>query len=190
MFALGGILIEILTGRPTFSGNSVSEVTRKAASGDMSEAFERLDRCGEDVELIAIAKRCLSPNPAMRPANATELATLISAYRGNLEERIRKTATENLVAAALASEKRRRRQAELAVVLVVGLFLIWTGAFVWWEDRQASIRQVIGNAREPNEKQPPLLSERDRAAIEKKARDAVEQRVQMIKKGREQFERD
>jgi hypothetical protein len=34
------------------------------------------------------------------------------------------------------------------------------------------------------------LSERDRAAIEKKARDAMEQRIQMIKKQKEQFERD
>ena len=41
VFALGGILVEILTGRPTYLGESSAELIRKAASGDVAEALVR-----------------------------------------------------------------------------------------------------------------------------------------------------
>jgi eukaryotic-like serine/threonine-protein kinase len=152
VFALGGILIEILTGRPTFSVDSVAEVIQNAASGDLSEAFARLDACGEDAELIALAKRCLSPNLAYRPADAGELAALVSAYRGGIDERLRKSEAERLAAVAIAAEKGKRRQVQLALLLVAGMFIIWTGALVWWQDRQTTVRRILEKEREADEK--------------------------------------
>jgi len=153
VFTLGGILIEILTGRPTFIGDTAAELIGKAASGDLSEAFARLNACGEDAELIALAKRCLSPNPAHRPADAGELAALVSAYRGSIDARLRKSEAERLSAVAIAAEKGKRRQVQLALLLVAGMFIIWTGALVWWQDRQTTVRRILEKEREADEKQ-------------------------------------
>ena len=56
VFALGSILCEVLTGAPAFRGRSAGEIQRNAAVGDTADALARLDRCGADVELVAIAK--------------------------------------------------------------------------------------------------------------------------------------
>jgi eukaryotic-like serine/threonine-protein kinase len=70
VFALGSILCELLTGRPAFTGRSSGEVQRKAARGEVTDAHALLDRFGADVELTALAKSCLAPEPADRPAHA------------------------------------------------------------------------------------------------------------------------
>ena len=62
VFALGSILCEILTGEPAFTGRSSAEILRKAARGDLADALARLDACGADAELIALAKDCLAPS--------------------------------------------------------------------------------------------------------------------------------
>src|SRR5262245_63056230 len=56
VFALGAILCEILTGRPPYTGRTVAEVMRLACRGDLAEAFARLDGCGADEGLGALAK--------------------------------------------------------------------------------------------------------------------------------------
>src|SRR5262249_14709348 len=53
VFGLGGILCVILTGEPPYTSAA------KAWAGDLSEAFARLDGCGADAELIALARACL-----------------------------------------------------------------------------------------------------------------------------------
>ena len=57
VFALGSILCEILTGEPAFTGRSSGEIQRKASRGELKDAVDRLDACGADAELIALAKR-------------------------------------------------------------------------------------------------------------------------------------
>jgi tRNA A-37 threonylcarbamoyl transferase component Bud32 len=81
VFGLGGILCVILTGQPPF--------TRRAqtAAGDLEEAFARLDGCGADAELIALAKACLAPAQEARPADAAEVAGLVKRYRDEVAAR-------------------------------------------------------------------------------------------------------
>ena len=67
VFALGSILCEILTGQPAFVGRTSGEIQRKAALGDLADALARLDACGADAELIALAKDCLAREPEDRP---------------------------------------------------------------------------------------------------------------------------
>ncbi len=55
VFGLGGILCVILTGQPPFAR------WVQAAAGYLEGAFARLDGCGADAELIALAKACLAP---------------------------------------------------------------------------------------------------------------------------------
>src|SRR5204863_5768086 len=75
VFGLGSILCVILTGQPPFTQ------TRRVVAGDVTDAFARLDGCGADAELVALAKACLAPAPEARPANAAEVAAFVKRYR-------------------------------------------------------------------------------------------------------------
>jgi hypothetical protein len=81
VFGLGGILCVILTRQPPFTRWA------RAAEGDLEEAFARLDGCGADAELIALAKACLSPAPEARPADAAEVGDLVRRYRDQVAAR-------------------------------------------------------------------------------------------------------
>jgi tRNA A-37 threonylcarbamoyl transferase component Bud32 len=81
VFGLGGILCVTLTGQPPFTRWA------QAAAGDLDEAFARLDGCGADVELIALAKACLAPAQEARPADAAEVAVRVRRYRGEVAAR-------------------------------------------------------------------------------------------------------
>jgi serine/threonine protein kinase len=75
VFGLGGILCVILTGQPPYA------TARQAEEGDVTEASARLDGCGADAELIALAKACLASEPEARPADAAEVAGRVQRYR-------------------------------------------------------------------------------------------------------------
>ena len=96
VFGLGGILCVTLTGQPPFTRWS------QAAAGDLEEAFARLDGCGADAELIALAKACLAPAPEARPADAAEVADLVRRYRD--EVAARQTEAERLLWIRAAGE--------------------------------------------------------------------------------------
>src|SRR5262245_23045574 len=75
VFGLGGILCVTLTGQPPYTQ------AQQVLAGDVTEAFARLDGCGADAALIALAKACLAPAPEARPADATEVAGQVQRYR-------------------------------------------------------------------------------------------------------------
>src|SRR5262249_30872134 len=79
-FGLGALLYAILTGQPPFGGDTQEARVRQAARGDLAEAFARLEACGADAELVALARRCLAAEQADRPANAGVLAGQLTAY--------------------------------------------------------------------------------------------------------------
>ena len=78
VFGLGGILCHILTGEPPFRGTQAIDLIQTAASGDLRDAFARLDACGAPAELVALCKHCLDPNPANRPADGAAVARLVN----------------------------------------------------------------------------------------------------------------
>ena len=85
---LGGILCVILTGQPPYSR------AEQVPTGDLSEAFSRLDGCGAEAELIGLAKACLAPAPEARPADAAEVAGRVKRYRDEVAARQARTERE------------------------------------------------------------------------------------------------
>src|SRR5262249_20771479 len=81
VFGLGGILCVALTGQPPYTR------APQVLAGDVTEAFARLDGCGADAELIALAKACLAPASEARPADAAEVAGRVKRYRDEVAAR-------------------------------------------------------------------------------------------------------
>src|SRR5262249_28200525 len=137
VFGLGAILCEILTGEPPYVGASGEHVQRLAASGDLADAFARLDGSGTDPALIGLSKRCLAPEPADRPQDAQAVADGLSAYLNGVQERLQATEREREVALVRAREERKRRKVQLALAAALVGLLLGGGAVAYWRTRQA-----------------------------------------------------
>jgi tetratricopeptide (TPR) repeat protein len=128
VFALGGILCAILTGKPPFVGTSGLEVIRRAGAADLAEAHARLDGCRADAEVIALCRRCLSPNPADRPTDGRAVADELTAYLNGVQERLR--AAEIAGAEANERAKAERRTRRIQMIAASLLLLVLAGGIV------------------------------------------------------------
>lgn len=82
VFSLGALLCLLLTGLPPYTGKSLADVRLMSVHADLDAAFDRLGGCGANRVLIELCKRCLSADPADRPADAGEVAGAIAEVRG------------------------------------------------------------------------------------------------------------
>jgi tetratricopeptide (TPR) repeat protein len=158
VFGLGAILCVILTGEPPFVGMDASDVLGQAANGSVDSSFVRLGACPADDELIALAMRCLAPNPEQRPSDGSAVAAAVQAYQTGVEERARKAEMEWATAQARAEEatakaKAERRARRLTLGLAVALLLVVVGggigAWVIQQQRAATaagIRTEMGQS--------------------------------------------
>jgi serine/threonine-protein kinase len=142
VFALGSILCEVLTGRPAFTGRTSGEIQRQAARGATADALARLDGCGAEAELVAVARRCLAAERDDRPRDAGEVARATTAYLGGMQQRLRAAelaraaeaaraeaaqATAAAAEARAAAERRARRLTAGLAAAVLGLVAIGGG---------------------------------------------------------------
>jgi WD40 repeat protein/ankyrin repeat protein/serine/threonine protein kinase len=91
VFALGGILSEILSGLSPYLRDesekgkserpSYQELLERARAGDVAAARERLTSEHRDEDLAQIALECLQPDPNRRPTSAGSVAERIHAWR-------------------------------------------------------------------------------------------------------------
>ena len=165
VFALGSILCEILTGRPGFIGTTSFEIEQKAARGELVEAYARLDTCGVDAELVALARDSLAVEPADRPRDARVVAERITTYRAGVSEKLRAAELAAVEARARADEEtkrrgladrladeaiaraaleRRRRRLSLALAGAIVTFIVVCGgaAIAFVQERQARLGRV------------------------------------------------
>jgi serine/threonine protein kinase/predicted Zn-dependent protease len=123
VFALGGILLEIMTGLPPFHGQTSTEALKKSAACDTSGIQQLLNLAEADSLLLALAKDCLAADPQSRPADASVVSDRLQAYFSSRDERLRAAEFDKVRSTErLAAEVKRRRQTLLfGVVVVVGL---------------------------------------------------------------------
>jgi serine/threonine-protein kinase len=144
VFGLGGILCEILTGKPPYVGRSEDEVRRKAANADLADANARLEACSADGELIALTRACLSAEPSRRPKHAGEVAEALASYLDSIQHRLHEAEFGAVKARAIRAEKANRRLTlALAGTVLLALSLL-AGTWLWAKtDRDVHQEQLI-----------------------------------------------
>jgi tetratricopeptide (TPR) repeat protein len=113
VFGLGAMLCAILTGKPPYVGLTKEDVRRQARKAELAGAYARLEECGADADLVALARACLSAEPNDRPADASAVEERLTGYLASVQERLRQAELDRAKALARAEEAERTRQAEL-----------------------------------------------------------------------------
>jgi tetratricopeptide (TPR) repeat protein len=159
VFALGSILCEILTGSPAFTGRTSGEIQRKAARGELADAFARLEAPADgergtglavDAELIALAKACLAAEAADRPEDAGVIAERLLAYQAGVQERLHAAEIARAAESVRAEEatkravvERDRRRLTLALAAsVLGFFVLGGAGWAYVTQSRAARRAV------------------------------------------------
>jgi serine/threonine-protein kinase len=171
VFGLGAVLAVVLTGQPPFAASSAETTRIRAAQGKVDECFERLDACGADPGLVALCKKCLSPDPAGRPADAGEVAGAVAELRHAADERARQAELdrvraegERAKAELRAAEQRKRRRVQLALAAAVLVAVLGGGGGLLWyqQDRAARRTEAAGREAEIDRDASLALQQADR----------------------------
>lgn len=144
VFGLGAILCEILTGAPPYRGTDGSVLLLLAQTANLTDARQRLQTCGADAALTALAERCLSAEKSRRPSDAGEVAEEVGRYLVQVEERLHTERTARAVEQIKVKEERKRHRIALSLTALllgtIGLALL--GALSWHRERTARWEQA------------------------------------------------
>jgi len=146
VFGLGGILAAILTGASPFVGDTAETTRVLAARGEVNACFDRLDVCGADPCLVALAKRCLAPRREDRPADAQAVASEVAALRAEADERARRMEVELAAENAASTERRKRWRVWLGASAAFALAVVGGLGAVLNVQRRANIDLAAANS--------------------------------------------
>ena len=125
VFALGGILYEILTDKPPFDAPTASVALSNSVASDLIKAYERLDNCSADPELIEIVRQCLAANPDDRPDDAQSVNVQFSKYQSGREQKFEETRLEKArTTERLIAQQKRNRQLRWAATAILAAFAV------------------------------------------------------------------
>ncbi|MFT7485809.1 MAG: tetratricopeptide (TPR) repeat protein, partial [Candidatus Paceibacteria bacterium] len=146
VFALGGILLEVLTGVPTYRAGEGEHLVLLAARAELEPARLRLKQCAADGELKQLALECLEQEPSARPADAKLVASRIESFLSTLEEKAHRAE----VAATEARELRRRQKLSVVLGVTILAAVITAGLAARSVERQRANFQLerVADARE------------------------------------------
>jgi tetratricopeptide (TPR) repeat protein len=149
VFGLGAILCEILTGRPPYTAAKSYERHLQAAAADLREVLAKLQGCGADAELVALAHRCLAAEREQRPKDAGEVAAAAAHYQAQVQARLQVAQVAEAAAQVKAAEERKRRMVSIAfLAAVLALVVAVAGGAVWYIQDQADQAERAARARE------------------------------------------
>lgn len=147
VFSLGSILCKILTGKPAYLRDKQMDPLVQARSGDLQNAFERLDASSADIELIQLAKDCLAIDRTERPSDAQAVTERISGYLESVDQRLRETELEVARSHTKAEEERKRRRVVIALAgSVVFAVLLGSTGWMWLKEKDAQLAQIKADA--------------------------------------------
>ena len=138
VFALGGILCELLTGKAPYTGEPKDQLIA-AVQCRLDPALERLQAADAPDELKQIVRDCLEPLTADRPRNARVVAERLATYLANVEARARTAELDTVSSEATAAREQHARKRALALA-TAALLLIGVGGgglLFWMQDRDA-----------------------------------------------------
>jgi tetratricopeptide (TPR) repeat protein len=193
VFGLGAVLAVVLTGRPPFEADTSESTRVKAAQGDVGACFARLDACRADPDLVALCRRCLSPRPEDRPADAGSVALAVATLRAAADERARQAEMDRVRAegearealARAVAQRLRRRMLLIAGGIIAVVLLVGLGASLWQTRRAmraeaaaiTSAEQARLNAEEAERNGRQAGAERDAKALALAAEQKARQRA-------------
>ncbi|MFO0850363.1 MAG: serine/threonine-protein kinase [Gemmataceae bacterium] len=137
VFGLGAILCAVLTGQPPYVGADAESTRQLAARGKLDDAFARLAACGAEPELVALCKRCLSPEKGDRPADAGVVASEVAALRAAAEDRAKRADLDAARLEVRAAEEAKRRRVRRALVAALAAGLVASTGFGLWAKAEA-----------------------------------------------------
>jgi len=149
VFALGGILAEILTGRPPYTGEK-DKVLVEAARALQDGVRAALASCEAEAELVDLALRCLAANRDLRPSNAGALAREMHDFLASSEERARAAELAAAQARVKAEQERKARRVTLTLAAVV-LLAVVGGGYGWQQLREEQAEQLATSERRQRE---------------------------------------
>ncbi len=137
VFALGGILYEILLGAPPFRDATWTGTFARAKDSELSRVQRELESCTADQMLKELVRDCLASDPTTRPENAMVVSDRLSEYFHQRDERLRKSELDRARSEArYQAERKRRRQVFSLVAAIASIVLLTSVAtIVYWVDK-------------------------------------------------------
>ena len=129
VFGLGGILCQILTGRPVYDVRSAPDLPRLQRACDTTAVVRRARDLGHPAELVGLLAACLARNPADRPT-AADVEKRVSAYIAGVNDRL------------LRIERRKKWAIGAAVAAAVLPLAAWLFA-AWQTSEQQKAQAAV-----------------------------------------------